>query len=113
MVETRPARKVSAIGRLLSTDFTFCRVPKRGIMLQPRRLLCQEPGRWRRDVSSEGAMNGRTTGLTYAQSGVDIDAGNAMVERIKPLVRATRRAGADGEIGGFWGGVRPKGARLP
>ncbi len=48
-------------------------------------------------------MNGRTTGLTYAQAGVDIDAGNAMVERIKPLVRATRRAGADGEIGGFGG----------
>ena len=42
-------------------------------------------------------------GLTYAQSGVDIDAGNAMVEDIKPLVRATRRPGADAEIGGFGG----------
>ncbi|MCW6510832.1 phosphoribosylformylglycinamidine cyclo-ligase [Lichenifustis flavocetrariae] len=42
-------------------------------------------------------------GLTYADSGVDIDAGNAMVERIKPLVRATRRPGADAEIGGFGG----------
>ena len=42
-------------------------------------------------------------GLTYAQAGVDIDAGNAMVERIKPLVRATRRPGADAEIGGFGG----------
>src|SRR5579872_6792099 len=41
--------------------------------------------------------------LTYAQSGVDIDAGNAMVEKIKPLVRATRRPGADAEIGGFGG----------
>jgi phosphoribosylformylglycinamidine cyclo-ligase len=41
--------------------------------------------------------------LTYADTGVDIDAGNAMVERIKPLVRATRRAGADAEIGGFGG----------
>ena len=41
--------------------------------------------------------------LTYADSGVDIDAGNAMVERIKPLVRATRRPGADAEIGGFGG----------
>ncbi|WP_297299920.1 phosphoribosylformylglycinamidine cyclo-ligase [uncultured Methylovirgula sp.] len=41
--------------------------------------------------------------LTYADSGVDIDAGNAMVEKIKPLVRATRRAGADAEIGGFGG----------
>ncbi|MDR3408899.1 MAG: phosphoribosylformylglycinamidine cyclo-ligase [Methylovirgula sp.] len=41
--------------------------------------------------------------LTYADAGVDIDAGNAMVEKIKPLVRATRRAGADAEIGGFGG----------
>src|SRR5919109_2290417 len=42
-------------------------------------------------------------GLTYAEAGVDIDAGNAMVEAIKPLVRATRRPGADAEIGGFGG----------
>ena len=43
------------------------------------------------------------TGLTYAAAGVDIDAGNAMVETIKPLVRSTRRPGADAEIGGFGG----------
>jgi phosphoribosylformylglycinamidine cyclo-ligase len=42
-------------------------------------------------------------GLTYAEAGVDIDAGNAMVDAIKPLVRATRRPGADAEIGGFGG----------
>jgi phosphoribosylformylglycinamidine cyclo-ligase len=42
-------------------------------------------------------------GLTYAQAGVDIDAGAAMVDKIKPLVRATRRPGADAEIGGFGG----------
>jgi phosphoribosylformylglycinamidine cyclo-ligase len=42
-------------------------------------------------------------GLTYADAGVDIDAGAAMIERIKPLVRATRRPGADAEIGGFGG----------
>jgi phosphoribosylformylglycinamidine cyclo-ligase len=41
--------------------------------------------------------------LTYAKAGVDIDAGNRMVELIKPLVRATARAGADAEIGGFGG----------
>jgi phosphoribosylformylglycinamidine cyclo-ligase len=43
------------------------------------------------------------TGLTYAQAGVDIDAGNRMVDMIKPLVRSTRRRGADAEIGGFGG----------
>ena len=42
-------------------------------------------------------------GLTYAQAGVSIDAGSAMVDEIKPLVRATRRPGADAEIGGFGG----------
>jgi len=41
--------------------------------------------------------------LTYAEAGVDIDAGAALVERIKPLLRATRRPGADAEIGGFGG----------
>ncbi|AUX75815.1 MULTISPECIES: phosphoribosylformylglycinamidine cyclo-ligase [Sinorhizobium] len=42
-------------------------------------------------------------GLTYNDAGVDIDAGNLMVEKIKPHVRSTRRPGADGEIGGFGG----------
>ncbi len=41
--------------------------------------------------------------LSYKQAGVDIEAGNALVEAIKPAVRSTRRAGADGEIGGFGG----------
>lgn len=48
-------------------------------------------------------MQDKKNGLTYADAGVDIDAGNLMVEKIKPLVRATRRPGADGEIGGFGG----------
>ena len=42
-------------------------------------------------------------GLTYAEAGVDIDAGNRMVELIKPLVRSTARPGADAVIGGFGG----------
>jgi phosphoribosylformylglycinamidine cyclo-ligase len=42
-------------------------------------------------------------GLTYADAGVDISAGNAFVDAIKPLVAATRRPGADADIGGFGG----------
>lgn len=42
-------------------------------------------------------------GLTYAQAGVSVDNGNSLVEAIKPFVRATRRSGADAEIGGFGG----------
>jgi phosphoribosylformylglycinamidine cyclo-ligase len=42
-------------------------------------------------------------GLSYSDAGVDIDAGNRLVDLIRPAVRATRRPGADGEIGGFGG----------
>ena len=41
--------------------------------------------------------------LSYRDSGVDIDAGNELVERIKPAVRATHRQGCVGNIGGFGG----------
>ena len=41
--------------------------------------------------------------ITYRASGVDIDAGNALVHAIKPLVKATRRSGADADLGGFGG----------
>ncbi len=46
-------------------------------------------------------MSEPTNGLTYAQAGVDIDAGTALVEAIKPLAKATRRPGADAALGGF------------
>ncbi|MDB5598212.1 MAG: purM [Xanthobacteraceae bacterium] len=55
-------------------------------------------------------MADKGRGLTYADAGVDIDAGNRMVDLIKPLVRATARAGADAEIGGFGGLFDLKGA---
>jgi phosphoribosylformylglycinamidine cyclo-ligase len=48
-------------------------------------------------------MTSDKSGLTYAKAGVDIDAGNRMMDMIKPLVRATARRGADAEIGGFGG----------
>ena len=41
------------------------------------------------------------TSLTYRDAGVDIDAGDALVERIKPLARATLREGVLAGIGGF------------
>ena len=42
-------------------------------------------------------------GITYAQAGVDIDAGNALVDRIKPAAKATHRAGVMAGLGGFGG----------
>ncbi len=41
--------------------------------------------------------------ITYAEAGVDIDAGNALVHAIKPLAKATARPGADVDLGGFGG----------
>ena len=45
-------------------------------------------------------MTGRTP-HSYRDAGVDIDAGSRLVESIKPLAKATRRRGADAELGGF------------
>ena len=46
---------------------------------------------------------GRNEPYTYAEAGVSISAGNALVRAIAPLARATRRPGADAELGGFGG----------
>ncbi|HEX4270185.1 MAG TPA: phosphoribosylformylglycinamidine cyclo-ligase [Rhizomicrobium sp.] len=48
-------------------------------------------------------MSEKQPGLTYKDAGVDIDAGEALVERIGPAARATRRRGADADLGGFGG----------
>ncbi|HEY9213349.1 MAG TPA: phosphoribosylformylglycinamidine cyclo-ligase [Ancylobacter sp.] len=55
-------------------------------------------------------MSGTEKGLSYRDAGVDIDAGNRLVDLIKPLVKATRRPGADADIGGFGGVFDPKAA---
>ena len=55
------------------------------------------------DLMKPDKPSDRSNGLSYAEAGVDIDAGNALVEAIKPAVRSTMRPGADTEIGGFGG----------
>ena len=52
----------------------------------------------------------RNAPYTYADAGVSISAGNALVRAIGPLARATRRAGAEAELGGFGGVFDPKAA---
>ncbi|ODQ54439.1 phosphoribosylamine--glycine ligase [Saitoella complicata NRRL Y-17804] len=68
---------------------------------------------YRKDIAHR-ALKPRETaassGLTYAQAGVSIEAGNELVNQIKPLVKSTRRPGADGEIGGFGGAFDLKAA---
>ena len=53
-------------------------------------------------TASEAALNSSIPpGLTYAAAGVDIDAGDALVEAIKPLAKSTNRPGVMGGLGGF------------
>ena len=52
-------------------------------------------------VSTLDNNNGKTTSLSYRDAGVDIDAGNQLVDRIKPIARSTRRPGVLDSIGGF------------
>jgi phosphoribosylformylglycinamidine cyclo-ligase len=56
------------------------------------------------------AENQDRPAYTYADAGVSIAAGNALIKAIAPLVRATRRPGADAEIGGFGGFFDPRAA---
>lgn len=56
------------------------------------------------DISKSSQADGRhSNGLTYKDAGVDIDAGNALVEAIKPLAKSTARVGSDSALGGFGG----------
>ncbi|KAI0080341.1 phosphoribosylamine--glycine ligase [Panus rudis PR-1116 ss-1] len=60
---------------------------------------------YRRDIAHRAlkAEAAPSSKLTYAAAGVSVEAGNKLVDVIKPFVRATRRSGADAEIGGFGG----------
>jgi phosphoribosylformylglycinamidine cyclo-ligase len=49
------------------------------------------------------AKHNQPSPYTYAQSGVSIDAGNALVRMIAPLAKSTRRPGANADLGGFGG----------
>jgi len=55
-------------------------------------------------------MDGKNSPYTYADAGVSIEAGNALVKAIAPLARATARPGATSELGGFGGFFDPKAA---
>ncbi|CAJ1086756.1 trifunctional purine biosynthetic protein adenosine-3 [Xyrichtys novacula] len=59
---------------------------------------------YRRDIGHRAIAHlNQHRGLTYKDSGVDIAAGNRLVDMIKPLAKATSRAGCNAELGGFAG----------
>ncbi len=55
-------------------------------------------------------MNTQKPTLSYKDAGVDIDAGESLIEKIKPLAKSTRRPGAGAELGGFGGAFDLKAA---
>lgn len=61
-----------------------------------------------RDIEPGAAMTNK--GISYRDAGVDIDAGNALVERIKPAAAATSRSGVMEALGGFGALFDPKAA---
>ena len=69
-------------------------------------MITFEGAQFRTDIASQAAAagTGETAsggGLTYADAGVDINAGEELVQRIKPFCKATKRKGCDAAIGGF------------
>eukprot|EP01134_Creolimax_fragrantissima_P006810 CFRG6810T1 len=59
---------------------------------------------FRKDIGHLALVSTRSEkadGASYAAAGVSIDAGNDLVNMIKPYTRATKRSGMDGELGGF------------
>ncbi|CAL1598421.1 unnamed protein product [Knipowitschia caucasica] len=59
---------------------------------------------FRRDIGHRAiAYLNQHRGLTYKDSGVDIAAGNKLVDLIKPMAKATARSGCNAELGGFAG----------
>jgi phosphoribosylformylglycinamidine cyclo-ligase len=61
-------------------------------------------------MSHGGPIRSNRNPTSYRDAGVDIDAGEALVEAIKPLAKSTRRAGADAQLGGFGALFDPKAA---
>jgi len=62
---------------------------------QPETLVAQDP------TPEDASCPKDEVSLNYRDAGVDIDAGNALVERIKPLAAATSRPGVLAGLGGF------------
>jgi len=63
----------------------------------------KESGATAAAAAAAAAVGEAPAGLTYADAGVSIDAGEALVDKIKPVCKMTMRAGCDAAIGGFGG----------
>ncbi|KAJ3882728.1 aminoimidazole ribonucleotide synthetase [Lentinula edodes] len=107
--EQKSGATLTAGGRVLvAAAFSATLEEALKIVYQAVDQISFEGKTYRRDIAHRPVLvalkvSGSNKGLTYAQAGVSVDAGNTLVEVIKPFVRSTRRSGADAEIGGFGG----------
>ena len=101
---------------LESNRHAQCRNGIGGLRASSRRLglASPVPAAYRPVLTGEAAMTEKPSpnGMTYADAGVDIDAGNAMVDAIRPLVRATRAARGGRRDRRLRRAVRPEGRGL-
>lgn len=102
-LQTAGGRVIAANATGATLEEAVAKAYKEGI-----KLINFEGMFYRKDIAHRAFRNqapAAKESLTYAQAGVSIEAGNELVELIKKAVRATRRPGADAEIGGFGGEV--------
>ncbi|EDW63275.1 trifunctional purine biosynthetic protein adenosine-3 [Drosophila virilis] len=71
-------------------------------------IFDKDGAQYRTDIAQKAFKMTSAAPLSYKDSGVDIDAGDALVQRIKPLSRGTQRPGVMGGLGGFGGLFRVK-----
>ncbi|KAJ3769370.1 aminoimidazole ribonucleotide synthetase [Lentinula raphanica] len=103
--EEKSGEILTAGGRVLAATAYAQTLPEAlKIVYQAVDQISFEGKTYRRDIAHRALnISNSTKGLTYEQAGVSVDAGNSLVEAIKPFVRSTRRVGANAEIGGFGG----------
>ncbi|KAM9820737.1 trifunctional purine biosynthetic protein adenosine-3 [Neosynchiropus ocellatus] len=101
----KEGRVVSSGGRVLTVTAVKSSLEKALQAANEGVAVVGFPGAvFRRDIGHRAVAHlKQQRGLTYKDSGVDIAAGNRLVEMIKPLAKATSRPGCNAELGGFAG----------
>ncbi|XP_072178947.1 trifunctional purine biosynthetic protein adenosine-3-like [Diadema setosum] len=116
---SKDGKLVTSGGRVLAVVATAADLPTAALLANEGARKVQFEGCFHRTDIAKRACNflsqNRVPGLTYSSSGVDITAGNSLVAAIKPLAKATARAGCDAALGGFGGlfDVRAAGYKDP
>ncbi|KAK4056611.1 Bifunctional purine biosynthetic protein ADE5,7 [Microbotryomycetes sp. JL221] len=103
----KDGKLVTSGGRVLAVTATAATLKQaQALAYQGVKAVHFDGATFRKDIAYRAFLASeaqQSSGMTYASAGVSIDAGNALVDRIKPIVKATKRVGSDSIIGGFGG----------